>query len=39
MGQVRDFCTSGLVLEGGRLQYFADLEEAIEAHRAIMARA
>lgn len=38
MGQVRDFCTSGLVLEGGRLQYFADLEEAIEAHRAIMAR-
>ncbi|MET4128799.1 hypothetical protein ACSSV6_002028 [Roseovarius sp. MBR-38] len=39
MGQVRDFCTSGHVLDGRPLQYFADLEEAIEAHRAIMARA
>jgi len=37
MGQVREFCDSGLVLENGQVQYFDDLEEAIEVHEAIMA--
>ena len=37
MGQVREFCNAGLVLENGRLQYFEDLEEAIEVHQALMA--
>lgn len=36
MRQVRDYCTAGLVLEGGRLRYFDDVEEAIAAHRAVM---
>jgi capsular polysaccharide transport system ATP-binding protein len=36
MGQVRDFCTAGLVLEGGQLRYFDDLEEAIDVHGAVM---
>lgn len=36
MGQVRDFCSAGLVLEGGRLRYFDDVDEAIEVHRTIM---
>jgi capsular polysaccharide transport system ATP-binding protein len=37
MGQVREFCDAGIVLENGRLQYFEDLEEAIAAHQALMA--
>ena len=37
MNQVREFCNAGLVLENGRLQYFEDLEEAIEVHQALMA--
>jgi len=37
MNQVREFCDSGLVLENGQVQYFDDLEEAIEVHEAIMA--
>lgn len=37
MGQVREFCDAGLVLENGQLQYFDDLEEAIATHEAIMA--
>lgn len=36
MGQLRQFCNAGLVLEGGQLQYFDDLEEAIEVHQAMM---
>ena len=37
MGQVRAFCNAGIVLENGQMQYFDDLEEAIEIHEAIMA--
>lgn len=37
MPQVRNFCDAGIVLEEGKLQYFDDLEEAIELHKAIMA--
>lgn len=37
MGQVRNFCDAGIVLENGRLQYFEDLEEAIARHQALMA--
>jgi capsular polysaccharide transport system ATP-binding protein len=36
MGQLREFCNAGLVLEGGQLQYFDDLEEAIELHQSMM---
>ncbi|GAA6202871.1 ABC transporter ATP-binding protein [Aquicoccus sp. SU-CL01552] len=38
MGQIRQFCDAGLVLENGQVQYFDDLEEAIAMHEAIMAR-
>lgn len=34
---LRLFCQAGLVLEGGRLTYFADLEEALAAHAAAQA--
>lgn len=34
--QVRDFCDAGIVLEGGRLRYFDDLEEAIALHLKLM---
>jgi len=37
MGQVRQFCDAGIVLENGQVQYYDDLEEAIEMHEAIMA--
>ncbi len=37
MGQLREFCNAGLVLENGQLQYFDDLEEAIALHQALMA--
>ncbi|MEC7256410.1 MAG: ABC transporter ATP-binding protein, partial [Pseudomonadota bacterium] len=36
MGQLRQFCNAGLVLDAGQLQYFDDLEEAIEVHQAMM---
>jgi capsular polysaccharide transport system ATP-binding protein len=36
---IRGYCTSGLVLEGGRVRYFPDVEEAIAVHEANMARA
>ncbi|RMF34039.1 MAG: ABC transporter ATP-binding protein [Alphaproteobacteria bacterium] len=32
MPTLRNFCQSGLVVEGGRVEYFEDLEEAIEVH-------
>lgn len=32
MNTVRDFCDSGVVLTGGRLEYYEDLEEAIARH-------
>ena len=36
MGDVRAFCTAGLVLENGKLEYFEDLEEAIALHQRLM---
>ncbi|MBE1291315.1 MAG: ATP-binding cassette domain-containing protein [Rhodobacteraceae bacterium] len=36
MGQVRQFCDAGMVLEQGRIQYFDDLEEAIALHQYLM---
>jgi capsular polysaccharide transport system ATP-binding protein len=36
-GTIRSYCTSGLVIEGGRARYFADVEEAIAVHEANMA--
>jgi capsular polysaccharide transport system ATP-binding protein len=36
MRQIRKFCNAGLVLENGRIQYFDDLEEAIQVHQAMM---
>lgn len=32
MGQVRQFCDAGIVLENGKLEYFDDLEAAIALH-------
>ncbi len=37
MGQVRQFCDAGIVLDQGRLKYFEDLEEAIRYHQELMA--
>lgn len=34
---MREMCTAGAVLDGGRLTYYADIEEAIEEHTRIMA--
>jgi capsular polysaccharide transport system ATP-binding protein len=36
---IRSYCTSGLVLEGGRAIYYADVDAAIAAHEANMAAA
>lgn len=36
MGQLRQFCNAGLVLEHGLLSYFEDLDEAIAHHQALM---
>ena len=36
MNQLREFCDSGIVLENGQMQYFDDLEEAIQTHLEIM---
>ena len=36
MSQLRQFCESGIVLENGQMQYFDDLEEAIEVHEALL---
>ena len=38
LGQVRNFCDAGLVLENGRLEFFEDLEEAIARHEENMAK-
>lgn len=32
MGQLRNYCDSGIVLEDGNLTYFEDIEEAIDVH-------
>ena len=37
MGQVRQFCDAGIVLEDGGLTYFDDLEAAIDMHQKLMA--
>lgn len=36
---IRSYCTAGIVLEGGRAQYFPDVEEAIAVHEANMTMA
>ncbi len=36
MGQVRQMCDAGAVLEDGKLTYYDDLDEAIEVHQANM---
>jgi capsular polysaccharide transport system ATP-binding protein len=36
MGEVRRFCNAGVVLEGGKAEYFDDLEEAIAVHEEIL---
>ncbi len=36
MRAIREYCDSGLVLEAGRVQYFDDLDEAIEVHEAML---
>lgn len=36
MGQIRQFCDAGMVLEKGRATYFDDLEEAISLHQAML---
>lgn len=36
MNQVRDFCDAGVVLSNGSLQYFDDIEEAIESHLSVI---
>lgn len=38
MDQLRELCTAGAVLEGGRLTYYPDLEEAIFQHHRNMER-
>jgi len=37
MGDIRDFCDEGLVLEDGKVTHFHNLEDAIACHRALMA--
>ncbi|KUF08952.1 ABC transporter ATP-binding protein [Pseudoponticoccus marisrubri] len=36
MPEVREFCNAGMVLEGGRIVYFTDLDAAIAYHRELM---
>lgn len=36
MTLLREFCDSGIVLEHGRMQLFDNLDDAIEAHQALM---
>ena len=36
-GTIRSYCTCGLVLEGGKVRFFADVEEAIAVHDRNMA--
>lgn len=38
MGQLREFCDAGIVLERGHLEYFDNLEEAIARHEENMER-
>lgn len=36
MNKLRNFCDAGLVLNNGRLEYFDDLDDAIERHQEIL---
>lgn len=36
LGQLREYCDSGIVLENGTLQYFDDLDEAIQLHNRML---
>ena len=36
LGELREFCDSGIVLEHGKAHYFEDIEEAVEVHRQMM---
>lgn len=36
MQQVREFCDAGIVLSDGHLEYFEDIEEAVETHLSLM---
>ena len=36
MREMRDFCDAGIILDGGKLYYFDDLDEAIDQHEALM---
>ncbi|GGL78889.1 ABC transporter ATP-binding protein [Wenxinia marina] len=36
MGQLRDLCTAGAMLENGRLHYYEDIEEAIDRYTATL---
>lgn len=38
MGQVKNFCDSGVLLSDGQLHYFEDIQEAIDAHLELIAR-
>ncbi|MBC6443741.1 MAG: hypothetical protein GDA53_11680 [Rhodobacteraceae bacterium] len=33
MGMLREVCDSGAVIEGGKLEYYTDIREAIDRHR------
>lgn len=35
---IREYCSSGVVLEGGALTYYADVEDALQAHAVNMRR-
>ncbi|NKX45209.1 ABC transporter ATP-binding protein [Roseicyclus persicicus] len=37
LGELKEFCDAALILEHGKLQYFEDLDEAIEVHKRNMA--
>jgi len=38
MGMVRDLCQAGVVLQGGHMHYYDDIEAAIAHHDANMAK-
>ncbi len=37
MSDVRNFCDEGIVLHNGKLEYYADIEQAIERHQTLLA--
>ncbi len=36
LAELRDYCDAALILEAGKLNYYADLNETIKAHKAIL---